>query len=156
MSFLLGQKVHPISHLNQNSWINYKIKRIKKSWLLNTFQLLYSTAAIWGSKLRLAAQHVPLPVISPLKPSVFCVCVCALTVKLLLTFFVLDSATLASDRSTSSKIRDCGKEEVLVKRKEGNPERRTERQMAQKRTLEWAFGQYFQRWIELKEEIWHF
>lgn len=29
------------------------------------------------------------------------------TVKLLLTFFVLDSATLASDRSTSSNIRDC-------------------------------------------------
>lgn len=29
------------------------------------------------------------------------------TVKLLLTFFVLDSATLASDRSTSSNIKDC-------------------------------------------------
>ncbi|TNN25584.1 hypothetical protein EYF80_064286 [Liparis tanakae] len=36
----------------------------------------------------------------------------ALTVKLLLTFFVLDSATLASDRSTSSKIRDCRGEET--------------------------------------------
>lgn len=39
-------------------------------------------------------------------------CICnslkqLLTVKLLLTFFVLDSATLASERSTSSKIRDC-------------------------------------------------
>lgn len=30
--------------------------------------------------------------------------------KLLLTFFVLDSATLASDRSTSSKMSDCGEE----------------------------------------------
>lgn len=30
-----------------------------------------------------------------------------LTVKLLLTFFVLDSATLASVRSTSSKMMDC-------------------------------------------------
>jgi len=38
----------------------------------------------------------------------------ALTVKLLLTFFVLDSATLASDRSTSSKIRDCREEEEEV------------------------------------------
>lgn len=33
-------------------------------------------------------------------------CWLSLTVKLLLTFLVLDSATLASDRSTSSKIRD--------------------------------------------------
>lgn len=32
----------------------------------------------------------------------------SLTVKLLLMFLVLVSATLASDRSTSSKIRDCG------------------------------------------------
>lgn len=31
----------------------------------------------------------------------------SLTVKLLLMFLVLVSATLASDRSTSSKIRDC-------------------------------------------------
>lgn len=34
----------------------------------------------------------------------------SLTVKLLLMFLVLVSATLASDRSTSSKIRDCGGE----------------------------------------------
>ena len=50
-----------------------------------------------------------------------------LTVKLLLTFFVLDSATLASDRSTSSKIRDCRKMEVWGERKEGSPRRSTER-----------------------------
>ena len=41
--------------------------------------------------------------------------------KLLLTFFVLDSATLASDRSTSSKMRDCGGEEWKERRiKKGN------------------------------------
>lgn len=46
--------------------------------------------------------------------------------KLLLTFFVLDSATLASDRSTSSKIRDCRTEEVWGERKKGSPTRRAE------------------------------
>lgn len=62
-----------------------------------------------------------------------CVCVGALTVKLLLTFFVLDSATLASDRSTSSKIRDCRKEEVLVEReipRGGQTARRENRKMS--------------------------
>lgn len=36
-----------------------------------------------------------------------------LTVKLLLTFLVLDSATLASVRSTSSKMIDCGETQKL-------------------------------------------
>lgn len=42
------------------------------------------------------------------------------TVKLLLTFFVLDSATLASVRSTSSKIMDC-KEKIQNLNKFLNP-----------------------------------
>lgn len=42
------------------------------------------------------------------------VCVQNLTVKLLLTFFVLDSATLASVRSTSSNMIDCRDTDTAV------------------------------------------
>lgn len=97
--------------------------KMKMCRLLDTFQLSYSTAAIQESKLHTVRAVLHSPVTHSLLNTCFhlcraCVCVCvgALTVKLLLTFFVLDSATLASDRSTSSKIRDCRKEEVLVER----------------------------------------
>lgn len=53
------------------------------------------------------------------------------TVKLLLTFFVLDSATLASVRSTSSKIMDC-KEKTKNLNKLFNPmyKQQTQRESA--------------------------
>lgn len=47
-----------------------------------------------------------------------------LTVKLLLMFLVLVSATLASDRSTSSKIRDCGNKAGLSTAANPNPAQR--------------------------------
>ncbi len=68
----------------------------------------------------------------------------ALTVKLLLTFFVLDSATLASDRSTSSKIRDCrnGGESRGKSQEES-------RDGAQTRTRQCVFKQHLEHWVTL-------
>lgn len=122
-------KKHVFSHPTQksklhNNYISIIILQPSNSLVVSLCFPLFSSNII-----SLTAQHLDLLT----DTQHVCVCVCVLTVKLLLTFFVLDSATLASDRSTSSKIRDCRKGVRRRREKSGRSQDKN-REKAQKRT----------------------
>lgn len=105
---------------------------------------------VFNSVITHILQHTPQLVCRLQKCKVVLISVChlpcdpqclwnPLTVKLLLTFFVLDSATLASDRSTSSKIRDCGDEDERIWGGRRVPERKGGREEKKRMSLLTSF-----------------